>query len=439
MNKDVMGVQEVSPGYEFVAENPAVPVGYKQTEVGVIPGGWDVSTISDLASVTSGATPPRSLGERYFQRGTIPWVKTLDLNNSVIKTTDEAVTEHALRETSIRLNPAGTVLVAMYGGYAQIGRTGYLMYPATTNQALSAIIPESKKLDSKYLLYVLNYRVEHWKSVASSSRKDPNITGNDVRAFTLPLPPVVEQRAIATALIDVDALLEELDRLIAKKRDIKQAAMQQLLTGETRLPGFEGEWEQVELGEVTDRCTSGATPYRGRPDFYKGNIRWISSGELNYGVINDTNEHISLEAVRSANLTIHPAGIFLMAITGLEAAGTRGACGIVGKPSATNQSCMAIYPTKKLDTMYLFHYYVFRGDALAFKYCQGTKQQSYTAGLVKKLPISLPPSVEEQRAIAAVLSDMDTEIQALEQRRSKTAELKQGMMQELLTGRTRLV
>ena len=112
MNKDVMGVQEVSPGYEFVAENPAVPVGYKQTEVGVIPGGWDVSTISDLASVTSGATPPRSLGERYFQRGTIPWVKTLDLNNSVIKTTDEAVTEHALRETSIRLNPAGTVLVA---------------------------------------------------------------------------------------------------------------------------------------------------------------------------------------------------------------------------------------------------------------------------------------------------------------------------------------
>lgn len=412
MNMDVMGVQEVSPGYELVAENPAVPVGYKHSASGLIPEEWETLELEQALTLQRGYDLPH----RLRKVGNVPIISSSGVSGS-----------HVVGKVA----PPGVVT----GRYGTIGEVFYVSqeyWPLNT----TLYVKDFKENDPRFIYYLL-------KTVdfVSHSGKSgvPGVNRNDVHKEQIALPPVHEQRAIATALIDVDALLEELDRLIAKKRDIKQAAMQQLLTGETRLPGFEGEWEQVELGEVTDRCTSGATPYRGRPDFYKGNIRWISSGELNYGVINDTNEHISLEAVRSANLTIHPAGIFLMAITGLEAAGTRGACGIVGKPSATNQSCMAIYPTKKLDTMYLFHYYVFRGDALAFKYCQGTKQQSYTAGLVKKLPISLPPSVEEQRAIAAVLSDMDTEIQALEQRRSKTAELKQGMMQELLTGRTRLV
>lgn len=100
---------------------------------------------------------------------------------------------------------------------------------------------------------------------------------------------------------------------------------------------------------------------------------------------------------------------------------------------------MAVYPTSDLKMEYLYHYYVLRGSHLAFQYCQGTKQQSYTAKLVKLLPIDLPPTVEEQTAIAAILSDMDAEIAALETRREKTRALKEGMMQELLTGRIRLV
>ena len=129
-----------------------------------------------------------------------------------------------------------------------------------------------------------------------------------------------------------------------------------------------------------------------------------------------------------------------MAITGLEAEGTRGACGIVGAPAATNQSCMAVLPIPELlNVHYLFHYYVFKGKSLALKYCQGTKQQSYTAGLVKKLPIDVPPSLDEQIAIATALSEMDLEIDLLKKRREKNTELKQGMMQELLTGKTRLI
>ncbi len=253
------------------------------------------------------------------------------------------------------------------------------------------------------------------------------------------LPTKAEQEVIAEALSDADALIESLERLIAKKRQVKQGAMQELLPGKRRLPGFSGRWRTVQLGEVIDGCSSGATPYRGRPDYYKGPVKWITSGELNYNVIVDTLEHISERAVEETNLKIHPTGTFLMAITGLEAAGTRGACGIIGSPATTNQSCMAIYPTTGLETAYLFHYYVLRGDELALQYCQGTKQQSYTAKLVKLLPIDLPPTAAEQSAIATVLSDMDAEIAALEATISKTRQIKKGMMQELLTGSIRLL
>lgn len=261
-----------------------------------------------------------------------------------------------------------------------------------------------------------------------------------LRSYQVPVPPTVaEQQAIATALSDADTLIESLEQLIGKKRQIKQGAMQELLTGKRRLPGFDGKWKQHLWGDVVAQCTSGATPYRGNLDFYKGSVRWISSGELNYNTIFETIEHISEEAVEKTNLKIHPAGTFLMAITGLEAAGTRGSCAIVGAPSATNQSCMAIYPTPQLLTSYLFHYYVFRGNELALRYCQGTKQQSYTASLVRLLPIDLPPSEAEQVTIAAVLSDMDADISAVEAKLTKARAIKQGMMQELLTGRIRLV
>jgi type I restriction enzyme S subunit len=197
------------------------------------------------------------------------------------------------------------------------------------------------------------------------------------------------------------------------------------------------DWEAKKFGDVTISCSSGATPYRGRPEYYKGKVKWITSGELNYNLITDTIEHISEEAVRNTNLKTHPVGTFLIAITGLEAAGTRGSCGIVGNPATTNQSCMAIYPTSELLTSYLYHYYVYRGNELAFRYCQGTKQQSYTAKLVKLLPIHLPP-LKEQTAIATALSDIDALIGELDKLIAKKQGIKQATMQQLLTGKKRL-
>ena len=193
------------------------------------------------------------------------------------------------------------------------------------------------------------------------------------------------------------------------------------------------DWKVFEFQDVMDGFSSGQTPYRGKPEYYTGNIPWITSGELNYNTIIDTIEKISPEGAKDANLKIIPKGTFLFAITGLEAAGTRGSCAITGIEATTNQSCMALYPKKgMLSTSYLYHFYVKYGNELAFKYCQGTKQQSFTGGIAKKLPIVLPNSINEQTAIASTLSDMDALIAQTEKLIEKKKAIKQGVMQELL-------
>lgn len=194
------------------------------------------------------------------------------------------------------------------------------------------------------------------------------------------------------------------------------------------------DWITCEFQEVLTGFSSGMTPYRGVPEYYRGNIPWITSGELNYNIITDTYEKITQDAVIKTNLKVLPIGTFLMAITGLEAAGTRGSCGITGVKSTTNQSCMALFPKEgKIDTKYLYHFYVMYGNELAFKFCQGSKQQSYTGRIAKILPINLPPTLTEQKAIATALSDVDDLIANLDKLITKKKAIKQGAMQQLLT------
>lgn len=207
---------------------------------------------------------------------------------------------------------------------------------------------------------------------------------------------------------------------------------------QTEFGPIPSDWILCTFQDVLVTFSSGATPYRGIPEYYKGNVRWISSGELNYNKIFDTVEHISQQAVRNANLRVHQPGTFLMAITGLEAEGTRGRCAFIGAPATTNQSCLAINGTERMCTEYLFWFYRMWGQYLAFKYCQGTKQQSYTASIVRNLPIYGPKDIAEQQAIAEALSDIDGLIAALDRKIAKKRLIKQGAMQQLLTGKKRL-
>ena len=387
MSKDELGVQEVSPGYEFIAENPAVPVGYKLTEVGVIPDDWDTKQLNCVCTMKSGES-----------------------------ITSKKISDHALYACYGGNGLRGfTDRYTHDGDFALIGRQGALCGNVVRVKGKffasehAVVVSPNKGIDIKWLAYVLDTMNLNRFSESSAQ---PGLSVSKVLLLPLLVPSSqLEQQAIATALSDVDALLEELDRLIAKKRDIKQAAMQQLLTGEIRLPGFEGEWEARRIGDVLEvrhgRSQKEVETKDGEYPIY------ASGGEIG-----------------RANTYLYSKPSVLI-----------GRKGTIDAPRYCDQPFWTVdtlFYTELLDrNSAKFMYYKF--CMIPWRnYNEASGVPSLSARTIENIEIVLPTH-EEQEAIAAVLSDMDTEIQALEQRRSKTAELKQGMMQELLTGRTRLV
>lgn len=206
---------------------------------------------------------------------------------------------------------------------------------------------------------------------------------------------------------------------------------------QTELCQIPEDWDIGTFADFLITFSAGATPYRGIPDNFVGTIPWISSGELNYCEIENTREHISSDAQKNTHLTLHKPGTFLIAITGLEAAGTRGRCAFVKIPTTTNQSCLAINSTDKMTVKYLFWFYRQWSDYLAFNFSQGSKQQSFTAEIVKRLPL-YAPKYKEQERIAEALSDLDKLIRELDTLIKKKRSIMQGTMQDLLTVRRRL-
>ena len=190
-------------------------------------------------------------------------------------------------------------------------------------------------------------------------------------------------------------------------------------------------WEQRKLGDVIASLYNGQTPSRFDKANWEGDIPWLTSGELNRGVVNHSIEKITPQGRDDANLKIVPKGTVVIAITGLEAAGTRGNCAKLGFDTTLNQSCMAIYPKSEfLDPDFLFQWYIAVGEEYGIKYTQGTKQQSYNAELIKILPISVP-RVTEQRKITRILDSFD-DIITLHQRKLEHLKLKKkSLLQKL--------
>jgi type I restriction enzyme S subunit len=245
--------------------------------------------------------------------------------------------------------------------------------------------------------------------------KVSGISKTNIAKLTMPVPKIPEQRAIAEALSDVDALLGALEHLIAKKRDLKQAAMQQLLTGQTRLPGFHGEWAVKRLGELLDY--EQPTKYLVKDSEYSddNDVPVLTAGKT--FILGYTNE-------KNGIYDDLPAIIFDDFTTAIK---------YVTFPFKAKSSAMKILkPRDKAINLRLIFEIM---QSIEFKLGD---HKRYWISEYQHLPIKFPDA-KEQTAMAEVLTDMDAELAALEQRRAKTRALKQGMMQELLTGRIRLM
>lgn len=435
MIMDVMGVQEVSPGYEFVAENPAVPVGYKQTEVGVIPEDWDAISLDSISRVTSGKRLPAG----YFVTSDItphPYIRVSDMyQGGVEPKLIKYVPTGAFPAISQYRIFVGDLFISVAGTLGLVGKIPESLDGANLTENANRISDIQCYQD--YLLYVLlsdlvQNTIESIRTVGAQ----PKLALARIRKFQIPLPPTLEeQRAIATALSDVDALLEELDCLIAKKRDIKQAAMQQLLTGETRLPGFEGEWEQLSIRQVITQSATYGIVTAGT--FVLDGVKMLRGGDISDGNVNTRLPMVTHAKAAEYSRTALLENDVVIALVGYPGASAKVPTELIG--SNISRAVGLLRPNGKILADFLVQVLNSpAGRKMVLAPSAGSAQQVVNLSALNKLRLSVPP-IAEQKAITAILSDIDAEIQALEQRRSKTAELKQGMMQELLTGRTRLV
>lgn len=252
------------------------------------------------------------------------------------------------------------------------------------------------------------------------------------RELQILLPPFAEQEKIASALNGQDTFICSLEQLIAKKRDIRQATMQQLLTGQRRLPRFSEQWEETCLGGVVERFVGGGTPSRNVPEYWGGDIPWITVKD--FATFNPwtSQEHITLNGLKSSASSLIPAGTLITS--------TRMALGkaVIYQVDVTiNQDLKALVIKSSLNVKFLYYWFKFKEKSID-ELGSGSTVKGLSLLDLRSIPFQLP-SIEEQQAIATILSDMDTELAALEARRDKAKQLKQGMMQELLTGRIRLV
>ncbi len=430
MNEPLV-VREASANYVLDAQR--VRLGYKQTEVGVIPEDWNAASMEAITThIGDGlhGTPAYSPNGGYF------FINGNNLNaGKIVITADTQSVDHS--EFTKHQKPLSdrSILMSING---TIGNLGLFDGEPVVLSKSAAYLNVKSGISKQFVYHSLQtHGVKQQFFDGLTGSTIGNLGLATIRRTQIPLPPTeAEQRAIATALSDVDALLGGLERLIAKKRDLKQAAMQQLLTGQTRLPGFHGEWEVKRLGSVADVLKGNAlsksliTASGKRPCILYGEL-FTTYGRVISEVVGRTNSNEGCPSM---------SGDLLMpgSTTTIGADLATASALLMDDVSLGGDIIIVRRKGQGYDAVFLANYLTHARRHEIAELTQGITIHHLYGKDLKTLSLQLPP-LPEQTAIAAVLTDMDAELALLTQRLAKTRDLKQGMMQELLTGRTRLV
>ena len=418
-----------------ISSGVGVKPGYKTTEVGVIPEDWEVMSVHELAQIKTGPFGTLLKANEYSDSEGVPLISVGEIGVGCFKVTNNTplIPATVVRRLPQYVLRSGDVVFARKGAVERSALITEIEDGWFLGSDGIAIRPHERCYPPYLAVQFQSYQVQSWILAYATGTTMASLNQDVLGRVQVPIAPLPEQRAIASALSDVDALLSGLDRLIAKKRDLKQAAMQQLLTGATRLPGFSGEWEVRKLGEVA-QMGSGGTPLSSVPAYYGGGISWVSIADMTKAgkVIKETEKTLTPLGLTNSSAQMLPNGTVLYAMYA-----SLGECSVAGVPLCTSQAILGIRPGDQLHNGFLYYFLTSIKVMVKTLGQQGT-QANLNKAMVQGFRLALPP-LPEQSAIAAVLFDMDAELAALEARRDKTWDLKQAMMQELLTGRTRLV
>ena len=410
-----------------------IPQGYKQTELGIIPDDWEVKRISDFTSIITGGTPS-TLRPEYWG-GNIMWMSSGELNKKFVFDVEGRITTEGLLNSSTHMIPPFCVLIGLAGQGKTRGTAAYNYISLCTNQSIAAILPNDK-YDSLYLYYVVDSKYDYLRLLSSGDGGRGGLNKNLLNSLEIVFPKTIaEQRAIAEALSDIDGLIAALDKKIAKKRLIKQGAMQQLLTGKKRLPGFTDSWVEKKFSDLYRYASEGGTPDTNNIRFYaNGDIPFVKIEDTETKYIESCNSFITSEGINNSSAWIVPVNSIIY-----TNGATIGNVSINKIPVATKQGILGIIPSSIINLEFM--YYLLLSQNFKREVDSRQAKGTFATIILKSLDeilIYLPPNQMEQIAIATILSDMDKEIVDLEAKRDKYRLLKSGMMQKLLTGQIRL-
>lgn len=410
----------------MITTTQKIPSEYKQTEIGVIPADWDVKKLGEVADYKNG----KSFESRITDIGDY---FLITLNSLDIK--GKLKSDHlrvSVSDKSLNKNDLVMILSDVaHGNFLGLADVVPEDDKYVLNQRVGAL-KNIRYLTPYYLSKYINFKQKYFKTAGQGSSQ-LNLSKGDILAFPVVYPNLeTEQSAISMTISDAEVLIEKLERLVEKKKNIKQGAMQELLTGKRRLTGFGGKWEVKRLGDVAE-MSSGGTPSSGNPLYYGGKIPWVVIADMTRitKYLFETEKKITTQGLENSSAKIFPSGTLLFAMYA-----SIGKCAIAKVDVTCNQAILGI-KTKNIDTEFLYYYLSFNEQTFLQMGQSGT-QNNLNKEIVENLKIPYP-QIPEQKAISAVLSDMDVEIEKLESQLTKYQNIKQGMMQTLLTGKIRLL
>ncbi|MFC6269447.1 restriction endonuclease subunit S [Frigoriflavimonas asaccharolytica] len=398
--------------------------GMKQTEIGLIPEDWEVENLGKLLIENPNYGINAAAVEYKLGLPTYLRITDIDEDGKFIKKNLSSVNDINSKNYYLE---KGDIVFARTG--ASVGKT-YLHIVANGDLVFAGFLirikPNIEICKAEYLFYNTQTKVYKDWIISNSMRSgQPGINSNEIKTFQIPLPPLAEQEAIAMALSDCDSWIDSIEEVLAKKRLIKQGAMQELLTPKE-------DWEVKKLGEVAD-IVGGGTPSTFISNYWNGHIEWFTPTEVGYDkYLYSSKRKISDLGFKNSSANILPINTILLT----SRAGI-GDLGILKVEASTNQGFQSIICKETVNVEFIYYLMSTKKEEL-LKNASGSTFLEISPNKVKSLELSIP-SLSEQTRIATILSDMDLEIEALEEKLHKARQIKQGMMQELLTGRVRLV
>ncbi len=405
----------------------AMPAGYSHTEVGLIPSDWEVKTLGELGECLIGLTYTPSDVKEY---GMLV-LRSSNISDCRLAFEDNVYVDCVVPER-IKVKNGDILICVRNGSRALIGKCA-LIDKRVEGETFGAFMSVFRTIHSNYVFYQFQSDIIQHQIHEHIGATINQITNRNMNSFLIPCPKdYQEETSIASVLSDVASLIASLEKLIAKKRDIKHGAMQELLIlHKRRLPGFSGEWRRKKLGDIISDISDGGTPSTVNRNNFGGGISWVVIDDIK-DEIWQTRETLSEVGLRSCSARLwQPETIIL------STGATIGEVGIAKVPVATKQGICGIVVNDNAVNIFLKYWFSLNKSYLISK-AQGTSIKEVRPPILVKLDIKLP-KIEEQVAIAQVLSDMDAEIAQLKQKLDKYKMLKQGMMQVLLTGKIRLI